>query len=115
MAHNGARTSSRGRDGTLAAHGKAAGRLAAPARPLKRNCAAAFSETDHGVRAIPQARAAAIPRHKRDRREVFAITPIGYRAGDNGKLVEFLGEQQIVRELIALRSQGLSLHRIAGT
>jgi DNA invertase Pin-like site-specific DNA recombinase len=40
-------------------------------------------------------------------------TPFGYRASDNGDLVEVAAEQEAIREMVALRAQGVALRAIS--
>ena len=51
--------------------------------------------------------------HKREERQIYSPLPLGYEAGEEGKLVENEGELAIVKQIRTLRRRGLSYQRIA--
>lgn len=52
--------------------------------------------------------------HKRSELEIYTrVLPLGFEAGEDGRLIENEGELAIVKRIRVLRSRGLSYQRIA--
>lgn len=70
---------------------------------------AGFAELERNL--IAERTATAL-QHKKSHREVYGTTPLGFdREGD--KLIENNDEQALLEEIKAMRTAGLSLHKIA--
>ena len=81
-------------------------------RKLSPTIAAAFAEAE---RDRIRERISQVKADQRARgRYLGGRVPFGYRAGENGELIEHPGEQLAIREMIAFRTKGETLRGIAG-
>jgi len=51
--------------------------------------------------------------HKKSERQIYSPLPLGFEAGEDGRMVENEKELSIVRQIRALRGRGLSYQKIA--